>query len=132
MSERYQIVSANANLDSKNLAAFFAKNGRLLIPVLDLVEQAEFAVGDSVDVMGRATIEAILQRGADVLAEPKQQRKLTDLDVTCHRTQLGRVDLQERQLREATLKPFFEILRVERPSGSALLAARSESCVGLG
>ena len=74
------------------------KNGRLLLPIFDLVEQAQCAIGELVDVMGRATIEAILQRSADVLAEPKQQRKRTDREVACHGTQLGRVALQERRL----------------------------------
>ena len=40
MSERYQIVSMDANLESKDLAAFLAKEDQLLLPMLDLVEQA--------------------------------------------------------------------------------------------
>ena len=54
MSERYQIVSADANLDSKELATFLAKDGQLLLPMLDLIEQAQCAIDDLVDVMGRA------------------------------------------------------------------------------
>ena len=37
MSERYQIARADANLSSKELATFLAKDGQLLLPMLDLV-----------------------------------------------------------------------------------------------
>ena len=99
MSERYQIVSADANLDSKELATFLAKDGQLLLPMLDLVEQAQCAIDDLVDVMGRATIEAILRMSAEGLLGPKQQGKRTDRDVAYHGTQKSRVALKERQLR---------------------------------
>ncbi len=99
MSERYQIVSTDANLESKDLAAFLAREGQLLLPMLDLVEQAQCAIDELVDVMGRATIEAILQMSAEQLAGPKQQGKQTDRDVAYHGTQKGRVALKERQLR---------------------------------
>ena len=99
MSERYQIVSTDANLESKDLAAFLARVGQLLLPMLDLVEQAQCAIDELVDVMGRATIEAILQMSAEQLAGPKQQGKQTDRDVAYHGTQKGRVALKERQLR---------------------------------
>lgn len=99
MTERYQIVSADANLDSKELATFLAKDGQLLLPMLDLVEQAQCAIDEVVDVMGRATIEAILRMSAQQLAGPRQQGKRTDRDVVYHGTQKGRVALKERQLR---------------------------------
>jgi putative transposase len=99
MAERYQIVPADANLDSKELATFLAKDGQLLLPMLDLVEQAQCAIDEVVDVMGRATIEAILRMSAEQLAGPRQQGKRTDRDVAYHGTQKGRVALKERQLR---------------------------------
>ena len=64
MSERYQIFDAESPMDSQQLAAFLAKDGQLLLPMLDLVEQAQCAVDGVIDVMGRATIEAILQMSA--------------------------------------------------------------------
>lgn len=102
MDQRYQIVSADSNHplpDSKQLAAFLAKDGQLLLPMLDLVEQAQLAIDDLIDVMGRATIEAVLQMSAAHLAGPKQQGKRTDREVVYHGTQPGRVALKERQLR---------------------------------
>lgn len=105
MTERYQIVSTNSNPgapglpDAKELSRILAKNGQLLLPMLDLIEQAQCAIDDLVDVMGRATIEAILQMSAAQVAGPKQQGKRTERDVAYHGTQKGRVALKERQLR---------------------------------
>ena len=85
--------------DSKDLAAFLSQDGQLLLPLVDLVEQAQIAIDDLVDVMGRATIEAVLQMSAAQLAGPKQQGKKTDRDVVYHGSQQGRVALKERQLK---------------------------------
>jgi transposase-like protein len=67
--------------------------------MVDLIEQAECAVDDLVDVMGRATIEAILRMSAEGVAGPRQQGKKGDRDVYWHGSQPGRVALRERQLR---------------------------------
>ncbi len=102
MTERYQIVSTNANgglPDSQELAQFLAKDGQMLLPMLDLVEQAQCAIDELVDVMGRATIEAILQMSAAQIAGPKQQGKRAERGIAYHGTQAGRVALKERQLR---------------------------------
>jgi len=102
MSERYQIVSTHANdglPQTKELAKFLAKDGQLLLPMLDLIEQAQCAIDELVDVMGRATIEAILQMSAAQIAGAKQQGKRTERDIAYHGTQQGRVALKERQLR---------------------------------
>jgi hypothetical protein len=80
------------------IAGLLAKDGQLILPLLDLVEQAQCAIDDLVDVMGRATIEAVLSMSVQQLAGPKQQGKQTDRDVVYHGTQRGRVALKERQL----------------------------------
>jgi putative transposase len=84
MSERYQISDQDSPVDSQQLAAFLAKDGQLLLPMVELVEQAQCAVDEVVDVMGRATIEAILQMSAAQLAGPKQQGKAADREVASH------------------------------------------------
>jgi hypothetical protein len=61
MSERYHVVSRGdscGTLDSQQLATLLAKDGQVLLPLLDLIENAQAAVDDLIDVMGRATIEA--------------------------------------------------------------------------
>lgn len=102
MTARYQIVSTDANErtpDTKELARFLAKDGQLLLPMLDLIEQGQCAIDELVDVMGRATIEAVLQMSAAQIAGPKQQGKRTEREIAYHGTQTGRVALKERQLR---------------------------------
>ncbi|MFV0445761.1 MAG: IS256 family transposase [Planctomycetaceae bacterium] len=105
MSERYQIVSPSGSDDaaklpeSNALAGLLVKDRQLILPLLDLVEQAQCAIDDLVDVMGRATIEAVLQMSAEQLAGPRQQGKKSDREVVYHGSQPGRVKLQERQLK---------------------------------
>lgn len=52
MSDRSQISDQDAPVDSQQLAAFLAKDGQLLLPMVELVEQAQYAVDEVVDVMG--------------------------------------------------------------------------------
>lgn len=102
MTEPYQVVSRDetpARVNSEQLAQVLAKDGQLLLPMLDLIEHAECAIDELIDVMGRATIEAILQMSAAGVAGPKQQGKKADRDVVYHGSQAGRVALKERQLR---------------------------------
>jgi hypothetical protein len=46
-------------LDHQRLAQTLAQDGRNLPPMLDQIENSEFAVDDFIDVMGQATIEAV-------------------------------------------------------------------------
>ncbi len=102
MTRRYQIVDrpdSRSTLDPAKLATLLAKEGQLLLPLLDLIEHAEAAVDDLIDVMGRATIEAVLLMSAAAVAGPKQQGKKAGRDIAYHGSQTGRVALKERQLR---------------------------------
>lgn len=102
MSEGYQIVDradSPSPLDPKKLAEVLAKEGQFLLPIVDLIENAQAAIDDLIDVMGRATIEAVLLMSAAQVAGPKRQGKKTGRDVVYHGSQKGRVALKERQLR---------------------------------
>jgi transposase-like protein len=102
MNRRYQIVDRpdrRITIDPARLSALLARDGQLLLPLLDLIEHAEAALDDLIDVMGRATIEAVLLMSAEAVAGPKQQGKKADRDVAYHGRQAGRVALRERQLR---------------------------------
>jgi putative transposase len=101
MTKSYQIVpppGSSPTLDPKRIAELLAKDGQLILPLLDLLENAQCALDDLIDVMGRATIDAVLQMSAETIAGPKQQGKKSDRDIVYHGTQPGRVALKDRQL----------------------------------
>jgi len=91
----YQVVSRS---DRRALAEFLSKEGQLLLPMLELIEQAELAVDELIDVAGRATIEAVLTLSAQQLAGPKHPGKATG-QIRWHGCQDGVVGLAERKLR---------------------------------
>lgn len=91
----YQVVSRS---DRRALAEFLSKEGQLLLPVLELIEQAELAVDELIDVAGRATIEAVLTLSAQQLAGPKHPGKAAS-QIRWHGCQDGLVGLAERKLR---------------------------------
>jgi len=99
MRSDYQVVDSASKLGSRELAEFLSKEGQLLLPLLDLVTQGQRAIDEVIDVMGRATIEAILKMSAEEVAGPRQQGKASDRPLYWHGTQPGRVALAERQLR---------------------------------
>lgn len=76
MKTAYQIAEAR---DSGALAEFLAKDGQLLLPMLELIEQAQLAVDEVIDVMGRATIEAVLLMSAEQVAGPRTPGKKREL-----------------------------------------------------
>lgn len=99
MDTGYQVVDSSSQPSSKELAEFLSKEGQLLLPMLDLITQGQRAIDEVVDVMGRATIEAILKMSAEQVAGPRRQGKATERPLYWHGTQSGRVALAERQLR---------------------------------
>jgi len=91
----YQIISKK---ESKELAKFLSKEGQLLLPMLDLITQAEMAVDELIEVTGRAAIEAILTLSAQQVAGPKHPGKKGS-NICWHGSQKGVVALSERKLR---------------------------------
>ena len=91
----YQIIDQK---DSKPLAQFLSKEGQLLLPMLELITQAEMAVDELIDLTGRAAIEAILTLSAQEVAGPKHQGKPGG-PLGWHGRQTGVVPLSDRKLR---------------------------------
>jgi hypothetical protein len=95
-------------------------DGQLILPLLDLLENAQCALEDLIDVMGRATIETVLRMSAAAIAGPRQQGKKSDRDIVYHGTQKGGVAQNERD------RPCEE-----PPLGLILCAGKSEEHVEL-
>jgi hypothetical protein len=101
MSESYQIVpppGSPAPWDSQRIAELLAKDGQLILPLLELLENAQCACDDLIDVLGRTTIEAVLRMSPEAIAGPRQQGQKSDRDIVYHGTQKGRGALKERAI----------------------------------
>ena len=72
MRERYRIAPRSSTPSRRELAEWLAKDGQLLIPLVELLEKGERAIDEVIDVMGRATVEAVLQMSAEKVAGPKE------------------------------------------------------------
>ena len=70
MKRTYQVVTKPSTLSSRELAEFLSKDGQLLLPLVELLERGEKAIDEVIDVMGRATVEAVLRMSAEQRAGP--------------------------------------------------------------
>jgi transposase-like protein len=97
MRRSYQVAERK---DSHALAEFLAQEGQFLLPMVQLIEDAELAVDDLIDVMGRATIEAVLLLSGEQVAGPKRRGKRgREGEASWYGSQGGVVSLAERKLR---------------------------------
>jgi len=91
----YQVVTKTG---SRELAEFLRKNGRLLLPMLELITDSRMAIDELIDVTGRATIEAVLLLSAQEAAGPPHPGKGGGA-IRRHGRQKGVACLAERKLR---------------------------------
>jgi putative transposase len=91
----YHIVESR---DRQGWANFLVKNGQALLPMMELIEQSQVAVDEVIDVLGRATVEAVLRLSAEQIAGPPHPGKAGGA-VGWHGREAGTVCLKERKLR---------------------------------
>src|SRR5713226_7313464 len=91
----YQIVNRK---DSRALTEFLQKEGQFLLPIVSLIETAQGAIDEVIDVAGRATIEAVLHLSAQEVAGEKHAGKAQGA-IRWHGQQSGVVPLSNRKLR---------------------------------
>jgi transposase-like protein len=84
--------------DTQALARFLTKNGQALLPMVELIEQSKLAVDELIDVLGRASVEAVLRLSAEGVAGPPHPGKKGGI-VGWHGSETGTVALAERKLR---------------------------------
>jgi transposase-like protein len=119
---------------SEGLGRYLAKNGQVLLPMVELIEQSKMAVDELIDVLGRAQIEAVLRLSAEGVAGPPHPGKKGGAS-GWHGRERGTVCLKERKLRverprlrkkgegeegEVTI-PAYEAMRREEGLGSRML-----------
>jgi putative transposase len=131
----YHTTDKQGKVGERKLTEFLVHNGQALLPMLELIEQSRMAVDELIDVMGRASIEAVLELSARQVAGAPQQGKAREGDIGWHGTQRGRVYLKERQLRvnkprlrrkgrgpgKEVPVPVYEALQKETATGERML-----------
>lgn len=131
MKKNYQVISRQ---DRRALAQWLTKNGQGLLPLVELVEGAEIALEELIDVTGRATIEAVLELSAlQVAGAPQRGRR--DGEVIWHGRQPGQVRLSDRKLKVERIRlrrrgggigaevpvPAYEALKAHDHTGARML-----------
>ena len=94
MAAEYQIVTG---VNKRQLSEFLIREGQFLLPMVKLIEQSELAIDQMIDVLGRASIEAVLELSAQETAGAKSPGKASG-DVRWHGRQDGIVHLAERKV----------------------------------
>ena len=97
MRKTYEVASA---ADRRAVAEFLKREGQFLLPMVELVERTELAIDEVIEVVGRATVEAVLGLSAEAVAGPKQAgRTRGDGATVWYGSQGGQVYLSDRKLR---------------------------------
>ena len=81
----YQIAETP---DRQALLEFLTQHGQQLLPFVELIADARMAVDEFIDVLGRASLEAVLQLSAGTVAGPPHQGKAGG-EVRRHGSQAG-------------------------------------------
>ncbi len=135
MRRRYHTIDKQGRVGERKLAEFLVSNRQMLLPMLELIEQSRMAIDELIDVVGRASIEAVLQLSAREVAGAPQPGKARSGEVAWHGRQLGRVCLKERKLRVSKPRlrrkgpgenkevavPAYEALRQDKATGQRML-----------
>ncbi len=97
MKQNYHVLDRNAKEAERNLENFCRANGQILLPLVELIEQARLAVDTVVDQISRKTIETLLLLSAEQIAGPRTPGKVSG-ETVWFGTQAGRVCLKDRQV----------------------------------
>jgi len=94
MQTVYQIAEKK---DRKALTEFLTKNGQVLLPMVELIEQTQLALDEFIDLTGRACIEAVLEISAEGVAGARHQGKQGG-EIRRHGKQQGSVCLSTQKV----------------------------------
>jgi len=116
--------------DRAAITSWLAGNGQALLPMLELLENAQASIAELMNDAARALIEQLLVLSAQEIAGAKLRGR-ADGDVLWHGSQRGQVTLAERKLqitrprlRSKAASKEVGVPAYERLSGDARMAAR--------
>lgn len=84
-----QVYQKGTEEASRTLATLFEAHPEAMVPLLNIVVEAQVTLEAFIDVVGRSCLEAVLQLSAAEIAGPPHQGKAGD-DIHWHGTQGGR------------------------------------------
>ncbi|NIP93499.1 MAG: IS256 family transposase, partial [Akkermansiaceae bacterium] len=97
MKRTYEVADRT---DKRAMEEFLKREGQFLLPMVELVERTEVAIDEVIDVVGRATLGAVLEMSAEGVAGPKQGgKKREEGSVVWYGRQGGQVYLSDRKVR---------------------------------
>lgn len=133
MKEPYHIVTRAARESAAVIEQFCQANGQILLPIVNLIQNASQVVETVIYEIGHQTLEQILLLSAEQLAGPRTPGKSSG-EIRHHGSQPGRVQLADRKVkvRRPRLRhksagevkvPAYEMLRQDRGLGPHMLGA---------
>ena len=133
MKEPYHIVTRAARESAVVIEQFCQANGQILLPIVNLIQNASQVVETVIYEIGHQTLQQILLLSAEQLAGPRTPGKSSG-QIRHHGSQPGRVQLADRKVKvkrprlrhksEGEVKvPAYEMLRQDRGLGQHMLGA---------
>jgi putative transposase len=131
VKKEYQMLTRAERESASVIKQFCQANGQILLPVVEMIENASQVVNSVIHEIGRQTIEMLLVLSAEQVAGTRTQGKASG-DIRWHGSQSGRVALADRQLAvkrprlrhktEGEVKvPAYEALRKDAGVGQHML-----------
>ncbi len=96
MKKPYHIVTRAARESAAVIEQFCRTNGQILLPILNLIENASQVVETVIHEIGHQTLEQILVLSAEQVAGPRTPGKASG-EIRYHGSQSGRVQLADRK-----------------------------------
>jgi hypothetical protein len=62
VKRNYQTIDKHGKVGERKLTEFLVRNGQALRPMMELIERSRMVIDELIDVMGRASIEAVTFR----------------------------------------------------------------------
>ena len=133
MKKPYHIVTRAARESAVVIEQFCRANGQILLPILNLIENASQVVETVIHEIGHQTLEQILNLSAEQMAGPRTPGRVSG-DIRYHGSQPGRVQLTDRELKVKRPRlrhrtagevkvPAYEMLRKDPRLGQHMLGA---------
>lgn len=133
MKKPYHIVTRAARESALVIEQFCRANGQILLPILNLIENAGQVVETVIHEIGHQTLEQILILSAEQVGGPRTPGKASG-DIRYHGSQSGRVQLADRKVKvkrprlrhktKGEVKiPAYEKMRQDRGLGQHMLGA---------